>query len=108
MADVPQEAENPQADQMEKPAGGPQIPQGGVQELVARISKDMNQLLGIVESSKSLAPEDVQPLHAAEQAYSAFVQKLGEPQGQQAPKPPGAPGGALPPEAGNAQVRQAL
>ncbi len=82
--------------------GGDQPQAGGAAELVAGIGSDLMKLNDIVGAK---FPEEGQKLGQIVQAFQAFVDGLSAGPGAQGPQ--AAPGN-VPPEAGGADVKQAM
>lgn len=91
---LPAEAEAPAPAQEGQPQGAPQG--GSAQDIVVGINDLMDQLMAKMQGKSD--PENMEQLAAAQQAFQAFVDAMGAPQG-------GAKGGVGPVEAGAAKVK---
>lgn len=97
---------------MPAPKGAPAPQQGepgGASKLVANIHSQMTELMDLLQQSPAADDQDKQQLAALIQGYQGFVEGLASaPGAQKAPPQAGLQPGAVPLEAGAADVRPAL
>lgn len=89
------------------PASDDQEGGGGARELISGIHSGLIKFMELLDQEPSIAPEEKQELGSLIQGFQSLVEKLGQPQGQPAPKAP-SPTGAAPMEAGMSGAKPAL